>query len=49
MVIFTDVSGQHVGPIFKSQAVKGEFVLECLTLDDGTENLYPNISNKLPF
>jgi hypothetical protein len=48
MVVFTEVSGQHVGPIFKGQAVKGEFFLEYLILDDGTENLYPNVSNKLP-
>ena len=49
MAVFTDVSGQHVGPIFKGQSVQGELFLERLTLDDGTENLYRNVSNKLPF
>jgi len=49
MVVLTDNSGQRVGPIFKGQAVQGEFFLECLTIDDWIENLYPNVSKKLPF
>jgi hypothetical protein len=35
--LFTDVSGQPMGPIFNGQAV-------CLTVEDGTDMLSRNVS-----
>jgi hypothetical protein len=42
ILIVTDVSGQPIGPIFKSQAVQ---YLDCLILEDGTDRLSRNVGN----
>ena len=41
-----DVSGQHICPIFKGQAVQEALFLECLALEDVTDMVpkRPNIS-----
>jgi hypothetical protein len=44
---FTDVSGQCIGSIFKSQEVL--FFLDFLTLEDGTDTLSRNVGKGLPF
>jgi hypothetical protein len=44
VVIFTDVSGQSIDPIFKGQAVQG-----YLTLEFETDILSQNVNKKLPF
>jgi len=36
LVVGTDVSGRRIGAIRKSQAVREEFLLGCLNLEDGT-------------
>jgi hypothetical protein len=36
--LFTDVSGQFVGPVFKNKAVQ-EYLLGCLALEDGNNKL----------
>jgi hypothetical protein len=43
--LFTDVSGQRIGPIFKGQ--ESFFLLGLLTLEDGTD-VFPNVGNQLP-
>jgi hypothetical protein len=50
VVIFTDVSGQPLGPIFKGQEVQEEnlFFLDFLTLEDGTDRLSRNVGKGLP-
>ena len=40
-LVRTDVSGQHVGPIFKGQAVQED--LDCVTLEAGTDRLSRNV------
>jgi len=40
-LVRTDVSGQHVGPIFKGQAVQED--LDCVTLEAGTDILSRNV------
>ena len=45
MVVFADVSGQHVCPIFECQVVQEEF----LTFEDGTDKLSRNVDTELPF
>jgi hypothetical protein len=47
VVIFTDVSGQRIGPIFKAQEVQVVF-LDFPTLEDRTENLSRNVGKGLP-
>ena len=39
------VSRQPIGPIFKGQAVREECLLDCMTLEDGTDKLYRNDGN----
>jgi hypothetical protein len=39
--IFTDVSGQHIDPVFKGQK-------DFLTLEDGTNTLSRNVGKGLP-
>jgi len=43
LVIVTDILGQPVGPIFKGQAVKQEWILK-----DGTNWMSWNISKQTP-
>jgi hypothetical protein len=43
--LFTDVSGQRIGPVFKGQEVV--FFLDSLTLQDGTD-MSRNVSKGLP-
>jgi len=45
MVVFTDVSAQPIGPIFKGQAVKES----CMTLKDGTDVVSRNVGKKPQF
>jgi hypothetical protein len=45
--LFTDVSGQHIGPIFKDQEVEDKRHLVFLTLEDGTDALSRNIGKQL--
>jgi hypothetical protein len=50
LLFVTDVSGQPIGPVFKSQAFKrkGQEVTEffdSLTLEYGTDRLSRNITN----
>jgi hypothetical protein len=40
--LFTDVSGQHMGPIFKGQEPG------LLTLEDGIDTLSRNVGKQLP-
>jgi len=39
--LVTDVSGEHIDPIFRGQGVQED----CLTLEDGTERLSRNVGN----
>jgi len=41
---FTNVSGKTIDPVFRGQAVQGEF-LNCLTLEGGTNRLSWNVGN----
>jgi hypothetical protein len=43
--LFTDVSGQGVGPIFKSQESKKK---RPLLFEDGTDTLSRNVGKQLP-
>ena len=46
---FTDVSGQRIGPILKDQEIQNRaFLLDFLTLEDGTDTLFRNVSKGLP-
>jgi hypothetical protein len=42
----TDVSEQHIGPIFKGQEIQED--LDFLTLEDGTDTLSWNVGKELP-
>jgi hypothetical protein len=42
---FTDVSGKHVGPIFKGQEVQE---VHFLTLEDGADTFFRNVGKGLP-
>ena len=41
--LFTDFSGQHIGPSSKSQSVQQESF--CLTFEDEIDSLYRNVGN----
>jgi len=45
--LVADVSGQNIGPIFKSQAGQHDFLC-CLALEDGTDVLSRNVDKQLP-
>jgi hypothetical protein len=45
--LFTDVSGQHIGRIFKGQDVQEE-KKDFLALEDGIDTLSRNIGKQLP-
>jgi hypothetical protein len=54
---FTDVSGRHVGPIFKGREVQQEkkaaktvavYTGDFLTLENGTDTLCRNVGKQLP-
>jgi hypothetical protein len=45
MVVFTDVSAQPIGTIFKGQAVKEN----CMTLKDETDVVSRNVGKKPQF
>ena len=47
-LIITDVSGQPICNIFKSQAVQEER-LDFLTFENGTDRLSRNVGTELPF
>ena len=42
--LVTNISGKTIDPVFRGQAVQGEF-LNCLTLEGGTNRLSWNVSN----
>jgi hypothetical protein len=46
LTVFTDVSGQPIGPVFKGQTV---LHLVLLYLEEGTDSLSRNVGNKIPF
>ena len=48
-MVVTDILGQHIGPILKSQAVQEKFFLDSSTLKVGTYRLSGNVGNKIPF
>jgi hypothetical protein len=43
-LVVTDVSGQAIGPIFEDRDQE-EFLLDCLTLEDGTDSLSQNVGD----
>jgi hypothetical protein len=53
-LVVIDVSGQPIGPVFKGQAVQGDWSRgeadqkRCLAIDDGTHKTCRNIGKQLP-
>ena len=45
ILVVTDVSGQSISPIFKGKAVKEEFFLDGLILEDGSYRMSQNFDN----
>jgi hypothetical protein len=48
IILYTDVSGQRIGPVFKGHEVQEEEDLDFLSLEDGTDTLSRNVCKGLP-